>query len=272
MSDFITCRFDGRLGNWLFQIANVYALSLKYGLNPIFNESSLNGYRDNIFHKINFVSSDNFENINLNRVAEKSLEYNEIILSTDKSYILDGYFQSPKYINKYRNQILELFTLPDPIMRKINEIYENIVNKFDPNCKFTSLHVRRGDYLIHKEIFLNLNNDYYTKAIQYFDKNCVYLIFSDDITWCKENFDYIDKKVFIENLSNYEDLFLMSKCDNHIIANSSFSWWGAWLNNKDDKIIVAPKPWINTIYSPTHDISDIYDENWRIVQWVPDKI
>jgi hypothetical protein len=88
-----------------------------------------------------------------------------------------------------------------------------------------------------------------------------YIIFSDDISWCKENLSFLNNKIFIEGNTDFQDLYLMSKCKNNIIANSSFSWWGAWLNTNKDKIVIAPKKWFGI--SNSHlDTSDLYCNNW----------
>jgi hypothetical protein len=100
------------------------------------------------------------------------------------------------------------------------------------------------------------------KAIKKMPKDSVFLIFSDDIQWCKENFpDMPEKFRFIEGNKDYEDLYIMSHCKNNIIANSSFSWWGAWLNSNLEKTIIAPATW----FGPTlqnNDTTDLYCEGW----------
>jgi hypothetical protein len=122
-----------------------------------------------------------------------------------------------------------------------------------------SIHVRRGDYANHPNIGI-LDISYYQKAVIYMTKyieNPIFYIFSNDIEWCKENFMFIDKKIIIDKTNNeIEDMILMKNCNHNIIANSSFSWWGAWLNNNDNKIVIAPKKWMA--------------ENPNNYKWVPD--
>jgi 5'(3')-deoxyribonucleotidase len=92
-------------------------------------------------------------------------------------------------------------------------------------------------------------------------KNSIFLIFSDDIEWCKENFPNIsDKFIFIEGNKDYEDLYIMSKCKNNIISNSTFSWWGAWLNQNENKKVVAPLKWFGS--SINHNTKDLYCDGW----------
>jgi hypothetical protein len=100
------------------------------------------------------------------------------------------------------------------------------------------------------------------KAIKHMDQDSVFLIFSDDIYWCKQNFpDLPEKFVFIDENKDYEELFLMSKCKNNIICNSTFSWWGAWLNKNDQKKVVAPAKWFGSAYDH-YNTNDLYCENW----------
>jgi hypothetical protein len=121
------------------------------------------------------------------------------------------------------------------------------------------LHIRRGDYLTN--IVHNTNKeDYYKNAIKLIEekvKNPVFYIFSDEIEWVKQNFDikyptvYVD---FNDALTNFEDIKLMSSCKHNIIANSSFSWWSAWLNENSNKIVIAPKQWFTDVSRNTKDI------------------
>ena len=102
--------------------------------------------------------------------------------------------------------------------------------------------------------------EYYREAVEHmiqsFPEVCFY-IFSDDLIWAKKNFDFIENKIFVEpdgDISNYEEMHLMSLCNHNIIANSSFSWWGAWLNQNDEKVVIAPKKWFNDTSCNTIDI------------------
>jgi len=121
-----------------------------------------------------------------------------------------------------------------------------------------SVHIRRGDYLKFPDIHPTVSLDYYIKAISDIKKRkdikCV-LVFSDDIQWCKTNF-YADMIRYAEGLYDYEEMLLMSACTHNIIANSSFSWWGAYLNENPDKIVYAPKIWCGA--KANHGWEDIY--------------
>ena len=105
------------------------------------------------------------------------------------------------------------------------------------------------------------NLGYYKEAIKLMDVN-KFIVFSDDMSWCKENF-VGDEFIFMENNSDYIDLWLMSLCDNNIIANSSFSWWGAWLNQNPNKKVIAPKKWFGPAIN--HNTKDLIPESWIII-------
>lgn len=127
-----------------------------------------------------------------------------------------------------------------------------------------SIHFRRGDY-IGNRIHETDKTEYYKEALNIIQskvENPVYFVFSDDINWIRENFKtsfethYID---FNDSESNYEDLKLMSSCKHNIIANSSFSWWGAWLNSNPDKIVISPKKWFN---DDMLNYEDVIPQSW----------
>lgn len=246
----------GGLGNVMFQIATAYAASIEN--NMLFTvdrrnyhgaHHELNKYSSNILR--NVVYSD--LNIDFDYFGEKEFKYNKLPKFTTNTK-LNGYFQSEKYFKKYRNEILEYFEPTKDIVDKVKLIYGDVLHK-----KTCSIHVRRGDYL-HLETFhpvLSIN--YYKESFNKLGSDLVYLIFSDDISWCKENFDFIPNKIFVDDLEDYEEIYLMSLCNNNIIANSSFGWWGAWLNKNIHKKIIFPKVWFgpSLLY---HDTSDIYIE------------
>jgi hypothetical protein len=126
-----------------------------------------------------------------------------------------------------------------------------------------SLHIRRGDFLVNSANHHNLGLDYYEKALAEFPMEVPVLIFSDDPEWCSNQELFADDRFLVaEGNSPYVDMCLMSLCEGHIIANSSFSWWGAWLANS--KYVVAPSKW----FGPNNahlDIKDLYLENWVVL-------
>lgn len=161
---------------------------------------------------------------------------------------LDGYWQSPLYFEEIRNILLQELTLAEPLSQAAAMYAKQIKDSHS-----VSLHVRRGDYInnprVQKEFGL-CTGDYYEKAIAHITAhvtNPTYFVFSDDIKWVRNNLLLGEQVVYVkdQNLTDTEELFLMSLCKHNIIANSSFSWWGAWLNQNNAKIVIAPTPWFN---------------------------
>ena len=173
----------------------------------------------------------------------------------DNDVIIDGFFQSEKYFVHNRKEILDFIKPTQEIIDIINEKYGDIVNG-----KSTSIHVRRGDYVNHPNHHPVQSIEYYNNAIDSLkDKTDNLVVFSDDIEWCKINLK-TDGIIYIDNEKDYIELYLMSLCDNNIISNSSFSWWGAWLNENKNKIVIGPNKWFGAAIN--HDTSDIIPESW----------
>lgn len=159
---------------------------------------------------------------------------------TNHCYV-KGWFQNPQYFNKIRNILLKELQPKNKI--KISSELRNILN----TKKIVAVHFRRGDYI---KVGCAIPKNYYKKAFSYMKNQLkdsyTYLIFSDNTQWVKNHIDFNEETYFVgekESLSDCEELMLMSKCNHTIIANSTFSWWGAWLNTHGDKIVIAPKKW-----------------------------
>jgi len=261
----IYCHLKGGLGNMLFQIAATKSLSIDNKTDCSF---------PNLHSHLHYLNSDATYNPSLKHGSEymsmlKNLNVNPTTTSNvvrypftyvqsppfDRNVIIEGFFQSEKYFVHNREAILEFIKAPLEIMETIHEKYSDIVNG-----KSTSIHVRRGDYVNHPNHHPVQSLEYYNNAIDSLkDKTDNFVVFSDDIEWCKNNLK-TDGIIYIDNEKDYIELYLMSLCDNNIISNSSFSWWGAWLNQNNKKIVVGPKQWFGS--SITHDDSDILPESW----------
>ena len=198
------------------------------------------------------------------RIKEKSLLFDNRFFKIDDNSYLDGYFQCEKYFKDIREIILKQFTINQDISNYTKEI-KNKIQNFQNSC---SLHIRRGDFVNSTNINIHgaCDIEYYKKAMKYLEEKVVninYFIFSDDIEWVKENLAiqnaiYIDSK---EKRIPHEDIYLMSLCKNNIIANSSFSWWGAWLNQNENKMVIAPKRWFADDKLESQS-KDIVCESW----------
>ncbi|WP_410501913.1 alpha-1,2-fucosyltransferase [Exiguobacterium acetylicum] len=198
--------------------------------------------------------------------------FDKTILKKKNEY-LKGYWQSYKYIEPVENIIKEQFQfkIDDFLLNEVNK--KTLSNILKTNS--ISVHVRRGDYYQGNNInkFGNITTlKYYEKAFKKIStlvENPHYFIFSDDIEWCKKNLKeknihYVDAN---KKENSFIDMYLMSKCDHNIIANSSFSWWGAFLNSHEEKIIIAPSKWLHgQLYEETEIVPNEWikiDENGR---------
>jgi hypothetical protein len=170
----------------------------------------------------------------LNIIQEKNLfNHQEINIKRNTNYYLNGYWQSYLYINKNILDIKKILNIHLDLPESLQDILSG---------ETVSLHIRRSDYLMHKNEHHIQDKFYYDKALSVIPKYDNILVFSDDTEWCKNNLDY--PNIFIvDNNSDIVDMKLMSICKHNIIANSSFSWWGAWLNNNEKKIVVYPNLW-----------------------------
>jgi hypothetical protein len=240
----VTCELMGGLGNQLFQIATTTALALRNNDTACFDidghRIGLQGrnaseYLTNVYSKILNKKIESSNVFNENGFDYREIEYKENLK-------IVGYFQSEKYFSDYKKEINELFQPNEDIKTYILQKYGNILDK--NTC---SIHIRHGDYLMFPNHHPPCSINYYNKAMEYFD-NTLFLIFSDDINWCKTIFKG-DNFIFIENELDYIDLYIMSMCKNNIMANSSFSWWGSWLNNNENKKIIVPSKWFGIAYS-----------------------
>lgn len=201
--------------------------------------------RDKWYYEIIKVLEENgkypYKYFTQNGMRDISLPIPSIQEFESNTYI-KGWFQSEQYFYDIRNILLEEFR-PKKETLYCNNLIEAI-SKYES----VSVHIRRGDY---KRSNMVLDKKYYDKAINMICnkvKNPIWIVFSDEIDYIKENYYFPGKMILIDNsymLKDYEELVLMSKCKHNIIANSTFSWWGAWLNQNENKCIVAPTRWFS---------------------------
>lgn len=180
-------------------------------------------------------------------------EYQPMAFKDNTCY--DNFFQSEKFFAHHRDYILNMFEFSDEVTNVVDKIFDDKVGCTE--CVTCAMHVRRGDYLNYPDIHPTQFTDYYFKAMELIDAD-TYLVFSDDIPWCKEWFQG-DKFVFIEGNKDYIDMALMQKCDHQITCNSSFSWWPAWLNDNEDKKVIAPIRWFG---KENMNSRDIVPDSW----------
>lgn len=280
MPTFLTINFKGGLGNQMFQYSKARYLS---EINKIpfllfiadnYNNESLNRKFALLNFKIkgSLINEEQIKNLfkpatKLNKIIttlklfknieETSFTYLEENYKTRLFNTVSGYWQTEKYFLPLRQQLLK------ELQPKQLPAYPKWMNQQET----VALHVRRTDYLTEPRYgFLGLN--YYKEAIAYFKahlKNPYFIVFSDDLEWCREHLEFANMLFFSSDEWNqdYLQLHLISKCRHQIIANSSFSWWGAWLNENPDKIVIRPsRPFKDeTLLHEFH-----YPENWIAIR------
>jgi hypothetical protein len=257
--------YSGRLGNQMFQYAALKAISLETGFS-CFLPDNTKVKSDGAFNFTNnkwipykldllnvFEITTPILNVQTNfTYQEKEFMFEPEIFNINDNTAIEGYFQSYKYFDKYKDIILSEFTFKKEILYKCFNIISKYQNK-------VAIHVRRGDYVNHPG-FWTITQEYLQASLSYFnDKEYTFLIFSDDMEWCKSIFP--EGVVFMESNNQFIDLCLMSMCEHNIISNSSFSWWAAYLNKNDNKKIIAPSNW----FTQPKPLNDLYLENWIII-------
>lgn len=282
----------GGLGNQMFQYAVARALSIKLGVSLKLDVDDFHGYAlhqgfelKRLFNSEIEVASNVDKHIvlgwrksylmrrltkkrvfsfikNKNYIVEPSFAYWSGVTQLNDNVYLDGYWQSYKYFNEFSDTIKADFTFQLPLTTQNKELSVQIAE-----VNAVSLHVRRGDYVSNTKANAThgvCSLDYYHDAIEHILNHVeepVFFIFSDDIAWVKDNLAINARVVFIDHNTgkeSFNDMRLMRLCQHHIIANSSFSWWGAWLGINDNKIVIAPKKW----FAQTNSTNDLIPTNW----------
>jgi hypothetical protein len=259
---------SGGLGNVFFQIANIEYLGKKYKHDVVYMnpsqwiDNSKNpalGWSINSEKISEFLPNvDIFKNasarLGMGRQVNVPFQYREIIPS--EGFIYNGYFQSEKFFPN-REFIKHLLEPSKEVRLKMIAFRGSL-----EGLTTCSVHVRRGDYVRQQQFHPLQDPIYYDRAMELLDVFATvdkYIVFSNDIPWCKENFTG-DKFVFVEDL-DYVELFLMDQCNHHIMANSSFSWWGSWLGETPDTVTICPKNWFGSAL-PDNEDADIIPERW----------
>lgn len=178
---------------------------------------------------------------------------NHVYKPLGDNLLLDGYWQSEKYFLDNEENIRSKLRMGDQVRGDIHRMYPFLKDET------VSLHVRRGDYVRLQHAHPCQTLEYYDAALDIVEgKGSNILVFSDDLEWCKQNFKY-DSIYFAEGQSNIIDMYTMSLCSHNIISNSTFGWWGSWLNESKDKKIVAPKNWFG---NGSYNAEDIIPSKW----------
>jgi hypothetical protein len=241
--------FGWRLGNQMFQIATACSVAEKSGTEVSFPKWKYEDIFDGDF------TPKESEPVSI-LYRETGFHYTEI--TPNKSMSLEGYFQSEKYFKNIDSKIRKMFNIKKSIKDIIYEKHKNLLDREN----VVALHLRRGDYINFPNHHPIMDLDYFMRAVENFPTDSTFLVFSDDVEWCKNNFPRIGETFFIiEGQSDVEDFTMMTMCDHNCISNSTFSWWAAWLNDNPDKIVVAPDNWFGIAYS-NFNKDDLYCEGW----------
>ncbi len=272
----IIVKLKGGLGNQLFQYAMgrkvaklAFAdLKLDIGASPeMFQKNTARNFKLDFFNiKASIATEEEVKKLKYSfgilskayraflfwGLKVHNIDYHPEYLKKKDNVYLDGFWQSEKYFLDIREELLSELTPKNQISAKAKKIENDIETAENP----ISIHIRRGDYVSDPGTNKWHGNicppEYYYKAIEIMTEKYVhpsFFVFSDDIEWVRENIKCPQPVIYVSqyDLDDCEELILMSKCHHHIIANSSFSWWGAWLNPNNDKTVIAPPRWTNTI-------------------------
>ena len=273
---------NGRLGNQMFQYASMRGIASVKGFDWVVPP-------ENYDHTANYAL---FETFKMTNVQEKNIGFveGEILKETihcyDENLVdscsddtdLDGFFQTEKYFENIADEIRSDFTFKNEYLKPCKEFIDSL------ETTPIFLHIRRGDAIGKEHYHPVAPMSYYVEALKRFDEDTPCFVFSDDLDWCKsQDLFKSDKFLFNDNIERYDyqsmdgsgsmqytllphvDLCLMSLCSGAIIVNSSFSWWGAWLQNNRGKVI-ASKPWFGPSASDL-DTSDVVPDHWEIIDW-----
>lgn len=241
----------GRLGNQFFQVAATIGAAVRHGYRP-----QLPKWNN---AQILYESFD--QALEPSRIAsfysEPHFHYAEIPHASDLD--LTGFFQSPRYFRGYENLIRAYLRPSEKLRDAVATRFATLLAK-----RPVAIHVRRADYLSMSRSFAVLPVDYYRAAIKRFEPGTHFAVFSDDPAWCRTALSGDNVEVVAGN-PGYADLYLMAACRHQVIANSSFSWWAAWLNENPEKRVIAPATWFGPDLVKANDTRDLLPPEWTVL-------
>jgi len=236
----------GRLANQMFQYASLKGIARNRGYDYCIPPQQLFGQKDplvreshlNIYNVFDIGKNNTIQTLANPLLQERTHEFDgELFRSCPDNVDLFGYYQSPKYFDHIKDEIKSDFSFT----KEVDTVCSEMIDSIQDGKKIIAVHIRRTDYTVNPNHPIQ-SLKYYEEALKHFDKNDRILVFSDDPKWCQEQDMFADDEIMISEGNDADiDLCLMSKCNYHIIANSSFSWWGAWL--ADSEQIIAPINW-----------------------------
>jgi hypothetical protein len=257
MKNFYTAYLMGGLGNQMFQISHAISQGLKNNVESLFipvaytpmQANQPTKYLNNIYRNINFV-----DNLSDYQIVESEWKFTELDIKWDYPIQFRGYYQSNKNFLGYDEKIKELFQPTEEFINKVKSLYPEINNEGT-----LSVHIRRGDYTTISHVLPVIDKTYIDESIRQNGDYSTIFIFSDDTEWVKQNLSYPNQTIVTE-LEDFEELWMMSLCKNNIMSNSTFSWWGSFLNKNINKKVYVPSLWFGP--AGEYHWDDIYIDSW----------
>lgn len=266
---YVNMHLGGRLGNQMFQIAAALSFAKDFGAVAVFPDLVYRVSEDLPKNYRYFFGALNVEKPRKEPTYcfEESPHFEFCPIPFHKNIEINGYFQSERYFKHNKEIICDAFKPSLPIQTYLREKYRELLEH--PNTVAIHLRAYKLEGLDIEKCFPFLDGSFYMKAAeQFFPEEALFVIFSDQIEWAKEEMkEFHRPHIFIENEPHYHDFYLMSFCKHQIISPSSFSWWAAYLNKNPNKIVVAPDPWFSPVSG--HDSSNVIPPEWFKLKWSP---
>ena len=271
---------NGRLGNQMFQYAGLRGISANRGFDWLIPPP--NSYGDSNYglfdcFKMSSVKEENFGYLNVQNIVTNQFHFSkEFFDNCPDNVNLHDYFTTEKYFQNVEDIIREDFTFKDEILEPCKEVIDELDNPI-------FMHLRRGDYAVNPSAHPMCSIEYYENALTHFDEDRPVLVFSDDIAWCKDQPFFESDRFMLSEFDEkypqtcdtlfgrqqalipYYDLCMMTLCSGGIIANSTMSWWGAWLMKDRTQPIIYPSRWFGSYYDH-YDMSDLFPKDWIEVE------
>jgi len=275
----ISIDIKGGLGNQLFMIFATLSYGIQHNVKIAFpnhkGTPNRGTYWDTLFDRLHIFTQWNDSIDTFHRYSEPTFSYSPIPDFGNQNTFLIGYFQNPKYFESHRNEIYQLIHLYD----KKRDIIERHRSLFDK--KTVSIHFRMGDYKQKRYYHPIMNYGYFETSLQHVLENgqverVLYLCEQEDndyvgnqIKRLQEKYPQLEFTKVDDAIPDYDQLLIMACCNHNIMSNSTFSWWGAYLNKNPHKIVTYPSVWFGEYFEHQHDYKDIMDATWQMIEAQP---
>ena len=282
---FVSCFLMGGLGNQLFQIFTTFAYCLRFDKKMVLPYSKIltvginrNTYWESFLYNLKFHTTinnmyglENQDLFNFRQYREKNHNYSKIPEINNSNFLLYGYFQSYKYFEDKFDEIISIIKLEE----QKKEIIKTYPEYYSNHNTYISMHFRLGDYKLKQQYHNIISYDYYYNALShifcfvdtkipvvilYFCEEEDNYIINPIIEQLKEKFPFFIFLKVDDNIEDWKQMLIMSNCHHNIIANSSFSWWGAYFNNNKDKVVCYPSQWFGPLMN--NNVDDMFPDNW----------